>query len=44
VLRVLYFHRGTIVLSSGDTGPELIDDDLVSSCTTAVVTQEDETR
>jgi hypothetical protein len=36
---LFYFHRGTDVLSSGDTGPERIDGDSVSSRTMAVVTQ-----
>jgi hypothetical protein len=44
VVGVFYFHRSTDVLSSGDTGPERIDGDSVSSHTMAVVTQEDETR
>jgi hypothetical protein len=39
VVRVIYFHCGADVLSSGDTGPERIDNDSVSSRTTAVVTQ-----
>jgi hypothetical protein len=39
VVGVFYFHRGADVLSSGDTGPERIDGDSVSSRTTAVVTQ-----
>jgi hypothetical protein len=36
---VFYFHRSADVLSSGDTRPERIDDDSVSSRTMAVVTQ-----
>jgi hypothetical protein len=39
VVGVFYFHRGADVLSSGDTGPEHIDGDSVSSCMTVVVTQ-----
>jgi hypothetical protein len=39
VVGVIYFHCGADVLSSGDTSPERIDVDSVSSRTTAVVTQ-----
>jgi hypothetical protein len=39
VVGVFYFYRGADILSSGDTGPERIDDDSVSSRMTAVVTQ-----
>jgi hypothetical protein len=39
VVGVFYFHHGADVLSSGDTGPERIDGDSVSSRTTAMVTQ-----
>jgi hypothetical protein len=39
-----YFHHSADALSSDDTGPEHIDDDSVPSCTTAVVTQKDESR
>jgi hypothetical protein len=39
-----YFHRGASILSSGDMGPEHIDDDSVPSCMMAVVSQRDESR
>jgi hypothetical protein len=44
VVGLFYFYRDAVVLSSGDTGPERINGDSVSSRTTAVVTQEDEMR
>jgi hypothetical protein len=39
VVEVFYFHCDADVFSSGDTGPERIDGDSVSSRTTAMVTK-----